>query len=236
MTAPTRARTRVQHSTPSPHTPTPSLHTLTPHPHPTHPLLTPHPCSIPLPFPATEEAAALHGATARQLKRELRERGIATSGLTEKDDCRAALRTARAEQAVTDAGFGADLLRFVRALLQPTAPQVWAQWAELLGRFVLRPPPGTPLILSGRHSMERQAKGMAAGVRLKEAELYGQLALHRHCATDHCAIAAAPPLHHRPDRPGRRRRRRRRQRKKKRQKKRCKTRLCCDNTFVFLFF
>ena len=78
-------------------------------------------------------------------KRELRERGIATSGLTEKDDCRAALRTARAEQAVTDAGFGADLLRFVRALLQPTAPQVWAQWAELLGCFVLRPPPGTPL-------------------------------------------------------------------------------------------
>ena len=95
---------------------------------------------------------------------------------------------------MTDAGFGADLLRFVRALLQPTAPQVWAQWAELLGRFVLRPPPGTPLILSGRHSMERQAKGMAAGVRLKEAELYGQLALHRHCATDHCATARNPDL------------------------------------------
>ncbi|KAL1511549.1 hypothetical protein AB1Y20_006343 [Prymnesium parvum] len=71
-------------------------------------------------------------------------------------------------------GFGADLRRFVRALLA-SAPPIEASWAEALATYELTPPEGTHLIISvpGRYNL-LASDGMA------EAELYGQMALKRH--------------------------------------------------------
>ena len=127
--------------------------------------------------------------------RELNERGERHVGQArDADELRAALLQRRRSDA---AEFAADLGRFVRALLEASAPKLWTLWRETLSRFELTPPPGTHLILSvpGRYSHQRYASleergfeaGWAgdcrpspAGKPPRVSELYGHLALSRH--------------------------------------------------------
>ena len=101
------------------------------------------------------------------MKQELLEHGISLQQLAgcEIGDWRAELLEARRASSI---GFAADLLRFVFALLGSSAPELWEQWQETLGRYELTPPVGTHLIFSvpGRYSVRNRLGNEVLGYAL----------------------------------------------------------------------
>ena len=135
--------------------------------------------------PTADALAAVRALDKPALRAELEERGV--------DELRGAelherqtelLRARRADSA----DFGADLRRFLRALLASAAPPLWEAWQATLDKYELTPPAGTHLILSvpGRFSTSEPVSeaelGYAppAGSTICEADLYGLNALRRH--------------------------------------------------------
>ncbi|KOO21985.1 hypothetical protein Ctob_000443 [Chrysochromulina tobinii] len=137
---------------------------------------------------------ALASLSVKDLKREcIHDYGVDLGGGCERREWQQALLEARR---TATADFGADLRRFVRALLERVSPALWKLWEDTLANYELCPPLGTHLILSvpGRYSTSRAEPqtGLISDRARISSELVGSRQSSDRARTELCY--ALPPL------------------------------------------